>query len=100
MRSHPKVDCPARFPARVRASTSDAMTKLSMPRHWPGWRLVPAVAIVAGLAATATTPAAHAQATREVNESFFLEQLHPVLKALQCNECHNDNGVGSETRLE
>ncbi len=27
-------------------------------------------------------------------------QLYPVLHAVQCERCHSDNGVASETRLE
>jgi hypothetical protein len=50
-------------------------------------------------AAAGFAPVAFAQATEAVNESFFVERLHPVLHAAQCEECHNDNGVASETRL-
>lgn len=35
-----------------------------------------------------------------VDESFFVEKVYPVMFSVQCNRCHNDNGVGSETRLE
>ena len=41
-----------------------------------------------------------AQATRAVDESFFVERVYPVLHAVQCERCHSDNGVASETRLE
>src|SRR4029079_4795998 len=37
---------------------------------------------------------------RAVDESFFVDKVYPVLFSVQCNRCHNDNGVGSETRLE
>ena len=60
--------------------------------------MLPAFLIVAVPAAF--TPAASAQAIRAKDESFFVEQLHPVLHAVQCEQCHNDNGVASETRLE
>ncbi|MEZ6063852.1 MAG: DUF1592 domain-containing protein [Planctomycetaceae bacterium] len=33
------------------------------------------------------------------DESFFVRRLYPVMKTVQCNLCHNDNGVGSETEL-
>src|SRR6516162_8407571 len=45
-------------------------------------------------------PGASAQATRAVDESFFVERVYPVLHAVQCERCHSDNGVASETRLE
>src|SRR5438105_2512728 len=32
-------------------------------------------------------------------ESFFAEKLYPVMHNVQCDRCHNDNGVASETRL-
>jgi hypothetical protein len=35
-----------------------------------------------------------------VGESYFAERVYPVLHAAQCERCHGDNGVGSETRLE
>src|SRR5688572_9935862 len=35
-----------------------------------------------------------------VDESFFAEKLYPVMHSLQCNLCHNDNGVASETSIE
>jgi hypothetical protein len=69
-----------------------------MGRRWFGWEMFPAFLIVAVVAAF--TPDASAQSTRAEDESFFVEQLHPVLHAVQCERCHNDNGVASETRLE
>ena len=69
-----------------------------MGRRWFGWEMFPAFLIVAVPAAF--TPAASAQSTRAEDESFFVEHLHPVLHAVQCEQCHNDNGVASETRLE
>ena len=32
-------------------------------------------------------------------ESDFAGRLYPVMQSVQCNRCHNDNGVASETRL-
>lgn len=32
-------------------------------------------------------------------ESLFVDRLYPVMQSVQCNRCHNDNGVASETRL-
>lgn len=32
-------------------------------------------------------------------EAFFAEKLYPVMRTVQCDRCHNDNGVASETRL-
>ncbi len=34
------------------------------------------------------------------DESFFVQRLYPVMHAAQCNLCHSDNGVGSDTGLE
>lgn len=39
-------------------------------------------------------------AGERVNEEFFREQVYPVFRAVQCDLCHNDNGVASETDLE
>jgi hypothetical protein len=33
-------------------------------------------------------------------ESFFAEQLYPLMQRVQCNRCHNDSGVAAETQLE
>jgi hypothetical protein len=66
------------------------------------WRrasvLLSAGAIAA--AAVALVAGASAQATRSVDESYFAERVYPVLRAVQCERCHSDNGVASETRLE
>jgi hypothetical protein len=45
------------------------------------------------------TPAAFTPAGAAADESFFAEKLYPVMIAAQCNRCHNDNGVASETGL-
>jgi hypothetical protein len=63
-----------------------------------GWKQLPPLLIIA--AAAGFTPVASAQAPDRVTESFFVERLHPVLHAAQCERCHNDNGVASESRLE
>jgi Protein of unknown function (DUF1592)/Protein of unknown function (DUF1588)/Protein of unknown function (DUF1585)/Protein of unknown function (DUF1587)/Protein of unknown function (DUF1595) len=49
---------------------------------------------------TAFLPVASAEAADAADESFFVDKLHPVFYAVQCEQCHNDNGVASETRLE
>lgn len=33
------------------------------------------------------------------DEAFFAEKLYQVMHNVQCDRCHNDNGVASETRL-
>ena len=68
-----------------------------MVRRWPAPVLFSAFMIAAVPAAF--QPGASAQATREVDESFFVERVYPVLHAVQCERCHSDNGVASETRL-
>lgn len=45
-------------------------------------------------------PAADPAGLVAENESFFVEKLYPVMRNVQCNLCHNDNGVASATRLE
>ena len=45
-------------------------------------------------------PAADPAALVAENESFFVEKLYPVIQNVQCNLCHNDNGVASATQLE
>jgi hypothetical protein len=67
-----------------------------------GRRPVPALfsAFVIAVVANALIPGASAQATRPVNESYFVERVYPLLHAVQCERCHSDNGVASETRLE
>ena len=69
-----------------------------MVRRWPARVLVPAFILAAVLAASG--PGVSAQAARAVDESFFAEKVYPVLHAAQCERCHSDNGVASETRLE
>src|SRR5262245_47086571 len=64
----------------------------------PAWKRLAHCLIVAATAGFAS--AAAARAAEPVNESFYFERLHPVLHAAQCEQCHNDNGVASETRLE
>ena len=49
---------------------------------------------------TAFGPGDSTQAARAVDESFFAEKVYPVLHTVQCERCHSDNGVASETRLE
>jgi len=45
-------------------------------------------------------PAAASEPTSAaVDESYFVQRVHPVLFAAQCEQCHNDNGVASESRL-
>jgi hypothetical protein len=68
-----------------------------MVRRWPAPALVTAFVISALL--TAFEPGAAAQAARAVDESYFVEKVYPVLHTVQCERCHSDNGVGSETRL-
>ncbi len=43
---------------------------------------------------------ASAQSHLASDESFFIEKLYPVMHTVQCNLCHNDNGVASDTELE
>ena len=43
---------------------------------------------------------AHAQSDSVIEQSFFAEKLYPVMLREQCNLCHNDNGVASDTELE
>lgn len=69
-----------------------------MISSWPVSVLFSALALAGAF--TASNPAAHAQATRAVDESFFAEKVYPMLHAVQCERCHSDNGVASEARLE
>jgi hypothetical protein len=55
--------------------------------------------MTAALSAALPTAAA-AQAGRALEESFFVQKVYPALHAAQCERCHSDNGVASETRLE
>src|SRR3954451_14515907 len=69
-----------------------------MRSRWLGRVVLPVVLIVAAPAAFPS--AASAQPARAADESFYANQLHPLLHVAQCEQCHNDNGVASETRLE
>ncbi len=69
-----------------------------MEKRWLGWAaisasLIPAAPIVVGQIAIA-------QGTHAPDDSFFVERVYPVLHAVQCERCHTENGVASETRLE
>lgn len=51
--------------------------------------------------------AAHSDAQSDIDnaeidphESFFLGTLYPAMHAVQCQRCHNDNGVASDSVLE
>jgi hypothetical protein len=57
-------------------------------------------ALMLAAVSTVFQPGASAQAPRAVEESFFIEKVYPTLHAVQCERCHSDNGVASETRLE
>jgi hypothetical protein len=69
-----------------------------MVKRRPDPALVPAFMIAGVL--TAFGPGVTVQAARAVDETFFAEKVYPVLHAVQCERCHSDNGVASETRLE
>jgi hypothetical protein len=56
------------------------------------------IALAAAICA-AFTAAAFGQDVQPTTESFFAEQLYPLLHAAQCVRCHSDNGVASETEL-
>jgi hypothetical protein len=75
-----------------------------MAGRWPGWKHLPPLLILSAAAAAGFPPVASgeapAPAADRVTESFFAERLYPVLHAAQCERCHSDNGVGSESRLE
>ncbi|MFO0890321.1 MAG: hypothetical protein U0790_14410 [Isosphaeraceae bacterium] len=60
----------------------------------------PAILLLLTLAPAATAPRAFAQATRTVDESYFVRTVYPTLHASQCVRCHSENGVASEARLE
>ena len=68
-----------------------------MVGRWSAPVLVPALLSAAVLIAIG--PTAFAQVARGVDETFFAEKVYPVLHAVQCERCHGDNGVASETRL-
>ena len=38
--------------------------------------------------------------TPSVDEQFFLQKVYPALEKAECRNCHNDNGVGSATRVQ
>jgi hypothetical protein len=69
-----------------------------MGRRWLARVLFPA-SLIAAVPAVLTLGDS-AQATRAADESSFVERVYPVLYALQCERCHSDNGVASETRLQ
>lgn len=52
--------------------------------------------------ATAIALCAHCSLVEaaDIDESFFARTLFPILHAVQCERCHHDNGVASETQLE
>src|SRR5688572_10939027 len=56
------------------------------------WMVLPLCLICA-------VPSASRPAIAAADESFFAEKLYPVMNSLQCNRCHNDNGVAAETQL-
>src|SRR5262249_47809445 len=89
----PGLLSPIRWPAADGRSG-----RKSMDGRWPAPALVPAFILAAVL--TAFGPAVFAQAPPAVDGSFFAEKVFPVLHAAQCERCHSDNGVASETRLE
>ena len=64
-----------------------------MVRQRLRWVMLPTLLI-------ASACVAHGQANVTDGESLFPQKLYPVLRALECNSCHNDNGVASETGLE
>jgi hypothetical protein len=69
-----------------------------MVRRWPAPVLLSA--FIMAIVPTLSQLGASTQATRVVDESFFVEKVYPVLHAIQCERCHVDNGVASDTRLE
>lgn len=68
-----------------------------MRRLWLGLVIVPAVSIAAARHGFAQVDSA--QEAPVVDESHFVERVYPFLFAAQCERCHTDNGVASETRL-
>ena len=70
-----------------------------MTTRWPAPVLFSAI-MIAAMSAAFETAASAQQATRAVDESFFVDRVYPMLHAVQCERCHVDNGVASETRLE
>lgn len=41
-----------------------------------------------------------ANASAQVDEAFFAEEVFPLLERVQCNLCHNDNGVAGRTAFQ
>ncbi|AMV36839.1 DUF1592 domain-containing protein [Planctomyces sp. SH-PL62] len=68
-----------------------------MGGRWPV-RLLISVALIAATPAIAT-PDDSSRSRRVVDESYFANAVYPALHAVQCERCHGDNGVASETRL-
>ena len=64
------------------------------------WRAARTGAALACLLTATILPAADPAEFVAENESFFVEKLYPVIQNVQCNLCHNDNGVASATQLE
>ena len=64
-----------------------------MSRKRLPWSLYPMLLI-------AMAPHTSAQSNSAIDQSFFAEKLYPVMHSVQCNLCHNDNGVASGTELE
>ena len=64
------------------------------------WRAARTGAALVCLLTATILPAADRAALVAESESFFVEKLYPVLRNVQCNLCHNDNGVASATQLE
>ncbi|WP_169975503.1 DUF1592 domain-containing protein [Tautonia rosea] len=69
-----------------------------MGRREPGWGVL--AAFVIAVAATGCGRVAAAEDTVVRDESFFVEQVYPMLHTVQCERCHTDNGVASDTLLE
>ncbi len=58
------------------------------------------ILFAAALGAALLFPQAGFSATSpEVNEAYFAEKVYPMLETAGCPICHNDNGVGSPTRM-
>src|SRR4051812_9572945 len=69
-----------------------------MGRRWPAGLLFLAfLAAAVPFVSTADNPP---RTARTADESFFVDRVYPALFAAQCERCHSDNGVASETRLE
>src|SRR4051794_34192902 len=68
-----------------------------MGGRWPARLLIP-VALIAAAPAF-SRPDDSARSTRAADESYFADAVYPALHSVQCERCHGDNGVASETRL-